>query len=52
MCGLWAASKAYKRSFDQALKARGVGRSLAYRLRDRGLALISQGLDRDRFPVG
>lgn len=47
MCGLWAASKAYRRSFDGALKARGVHRSLAYRLRDRGLSLISQGLDRD-----
>jgi len=51
MCGLWAASRAYKRSFDQALKVRGVGRSLAYRLRDRGLSVISQGLDRDGVPV-
>jgi len=50
MCGLWAASKAYRRSFDGALKARGVHRSLAYRLRDRGLSLIAQGLDRDRVP--
>lgn len=47
MVGLWAASRAYKRSFDQALKARGVGRSLAYRMRDRGLSLIAQGLDKD-----
>ena len=47
MVGLWAASKAYRRSFDGALKARGVGRSLAYRMRDRGLSLIAQGLDRD-----
>lgn len=48
MLGLWAASKAYRRSFDQALRSRGVGRSLAYRLRDQGLSLIAQGLDRDR----
>lgn len=51
MVGLWAASKAYRRSFDGALKARGVHRSLAYRLRDRGLSLIAQGLDRDRVPL-
>lgn len=51
MCGLWATSRAYRRSFDQSLKARGVGRSLAYRLRDRGLSLIAQGLDRDGVPL-
>ncbi|WP_245875310.1 hypothetical protein [Tabrizicola aquatica] len=47
MLGLWAASRAYRLSFDQALQARGVGRSLAYRMRDRGLSLIAQGLHRD-----
>jgi hypothetical protein len=30
---------------------RSLGRSQAYRLRDRGLSLISQGLDRDDVPV-
>lgn len=42
MVGLWAACKAGRRSFDGAVKARGLSRAHAYRLRDRGLALISQ----------
>lgn len=49
--GLWAACKAYKRSFAGAVKARGVPRVHAYRLRDRALSIIAQGLTRDRVPV-
>jgi hypothetical protein len=41
MVGLWAACKAGRRSFDGTVKARGVARSHAYRLCDRGLMLIS-----------
>jgi len=51
MVGLWAACKAYRRSFAGAVKARGIERSAAYALRDRGLSLISQGLAKDRVPV-
>lgn len=46
--GLWAACKARRMSFDVAIKRRGtLARATAYRLRDKGLSLISQGLDRD-----
>ncbi len=46
--GLWAACKATGRSFDGALKARAtMHRSVAYRLRDKGLSLVSVGLARD-----
>lgn len=51
--GLWVACKATGRSFDGALKARAtIHRSVAYRLRDRGLSLVSMGLARDGVPVG
>jgi hypothetical protein len=46
MVGLWAACKARRFPFDKALAGR-LARGHAYRLRDRGLSLISQGLDRD-----
>lgn len=53
MVGLWAACRARKSSFDVALKARRtIAKATAYRLRDRGLTLISQGLDRDGRQVG
>lgn len=45
--GLWAACKANKRPFDAAVRERGISRSFAYALRDRGLSIISQGLERD-----
>lgn len=51
MVGLWAACKAGRRSFDGAVKERGVARSHAYRLRDRGLMLMAVGLDRERVPL-
>lgn len=51
MLGLWAATKINKRSFARVVKARGVARNMAYQLRDQGLSLISQGLDRDGVPV-
>ena len=51
MLGLWAICKVSRRSFAGAVKARGVARGIAYQLRDRGLSMISQGLDRDGVPV-
>jgi len=51
MVGLWAACRAYRRPFNAAVKERGVHRSLAYQLRDRGLSIISQGLARDGVGV-
>lgn len=51
MVGLWAACRAYNRPFNRALDARGIHRAFGYRLRDKGLSLISQGLDRDKVPV-
>ncbi len=49
--GLFAACKAYGLPVAPELKARRVARHVAYRLRDRGLSLISQGLERDGVPV-
>lgn len=51
MLGLWAAYKAYRRPFDAAVKERGVHRSMAYQLRDRGLSLIAMGLTRKKVSV-
>lgn len=51
MLGLWAACEISKRSFNGAVKARGVDRRAALQLRDRGLSLISQALDRAGLPV-
>lgn len=51
MLGLWAVCKVSRRSFAGAVTARGVSRHHAYSLRDRGLSLISQGLERDRVPL-
>lgn len=48
MLGLWLRCKVYRRPFDDAVKRRGtISRATAFRLRDRGLAIISTGLDRD-----
>ncbi|RAZ84046.1 hypothetical protein DDV93_13370 [Cereibacter johrii] len=49
--GLWALCRARKASFAANAKARGLTPGHAYRLRDRGLSLISQGLERDGVPV-
>lgn len=49
--GLWAASKAYRRSFSAAVKERGIPRGLAYQLRDKGLSIISQELQRESVAV-
>lgn len=46
MLGLWAVCKVSRRSFAGAVKARGVARGMAYQLRDRGLSIISQRLER------
>lgn len=52
MVALWARCKAHRRPFNEAVKARGtIHRAMAYRLRDRGLSMIAQGLDRDRVPL-
>lgn len=46
---LWVRCKVHKRPFDEAISRRGtISRATAFRLRDRGLSLIAQGLDRDR----
>ena len=48
MLGLWLRCKVYRRPFDDAVKRRGtISRATAFRLRDRGLSIISTGLDRD-----
>jgi len=49
---VWVRCKVFRRSFDGAVTRRGtISRGAAYRLRDRGLSMISQGLDRDRVPM-
>ncbi|RHZ95361.1 hypothetical protein D1122_14845 [Cereibacter sphaeroides] len=49
--GLFTACKAYGLLIAPELKARGVARHHAYRLRDRGLSLIALGLEKDAVPV-
>lgn len=49
--GLFVACAAYGLRVGPELKSRGLARHHAYRLRDRGLSLISQGLDRDGVPL-
>lgn len=44
MLNLWIACKVMRRSFPRAARARGFSVAHAYRLKDRGLSLISQGL--------
>ncbi|MGO4909536.1 hypothetical protein ACEN2J_14520 [Pseudorhodobacter sp. W20_MBD10_FR17] len=51
MLGLWAACKVTRRPFAEAVKGRRVARGAAYALRDRGLSIISQGLEWDGVPV-
>lgn len=52
MLCLWLRCKAHKRPFEDAVKRRGtISRATAFRLRDRGLTIISIGLDRDGVPL-
>jgi hypothetical protein len=52
MLCLWLRCKVHKRSFDDAIKRRGtISRATAFRLRDRGLTIISVGLDLRRVPL-
>ncbi|WP_235697894.1 hypothetical protein [Cereibacter sphaeroides] len=51
MLGLFTVCKAIGLPVARELKARGVARHHAYRLRDRGLSLTAQGLERDGVPV-
>jgi hypothetical protein len=49
MLGLWLRCKVYRRDFGEAVKRRGtMSRASAFRLRDKGLTVISIGLARDR----
>lgn len=49
---LWVRCKVHNKSFASAITRRGtMSRGAAYRLRDRGLSLISQGLDRNEVPL-
>lgn len=48
MLCLWLRCKVLRRPFDDVVKRRGtISRATAFRLRDRGLTIISIGLDRD-----
>ena len=49
----WLAAKARRRSFPRIVEERGLRRTYAYTLKDRGLSIISVRLDRrDVFPWG
>ena len=47
MLNLWLRCRVYKLDFDWMVGELGLSRGHAYRLRDRALSLIAQGLDRD-----
>lgn len=52
MLCLWVRCKVHKRSFDDAVRRRGtISRATAFRLRDKGLSIISIGLDRAGVPL-
>jgi hypothetical protein len=51
MLSLWGACRANGRPFAEAVKARGVDRSLGYPLRDPALGLVAMGLAADRVPA-
>lgn len=52
MLGLWLRCKVYRKPFEEAVKRRGtMSRASAFRLKDKGLSIISVGLDRDRVPL-
>lgn len=48
---VWLRCKVYGGDFNRVAAARGVSRAHAYRLRDRGLSLIAQGLDSKGVPL-
>jgi hypothetical protein len=48
---LFVRCRALRLRFNRACKDAGISRASAYRARDAGLALIAQGLNRDRVPV-
>jgi len=48
---VWLRTKALKGAFDHQVAPLGYSRSHCYRMRDRGLSLISQGLHRDGVPL-
>lgn len=50
--GLWLRCRVARRSFDAAIKDRPhLSRANAYRLRDRALSIIAQGLQSDGVPL-
>lgn len=52
MLCLWLRCKVHRRPFEDAVKRRGtISRATAFRLRDRGLTIISMGLDKDGVPL-
>ncbi len=48
---LWLRCKCTRYRFGHAVDDKGWSRATAYRLRDKALSTISQGLDRDRIEV-
>lgn len=49
---LWLRCKVYKVDFDKAIERRDeISRASAYRYRDKALAAIAMGLERDRVPL-
>jgi hypothetical protein len=51
MLNLWVRCRVYKADFNRNIEARGLSRSHAYRLRDRGLSVIAQALAANRVPL-
>lgn len=52
MLCLWLRCKVLRRPFDEVVKRRGtISRATAFRLRDRGLSIISVALDREGRPL-
>lgn len=51
MLNLWLRCRVHKADFNRQIEQRGVSRSHAYRLRDRGLSVIAQALAADRVPL-
>lgn len=50
--GVWLRCRAYRsKRWEEQWRRIGYSRAHAYRMRDRGLSLIAQGLHRDRVPT-
>lgn len=50
--GVWLRCRAYRsKRWEEQWRRIGYSRAHAYRMRDRGLSLISQGLHRDQVPT-